>query len=45
MKTGAKLVGLKKIENLEFMKVKRRDIGFGTFLIHFRNFKDFFDIS
>ena len=31
---------LREVKDLEFMKVKRRDWGFGTLLMHFKNFMD-----
>ena len=38
VKMGEKLVSLRKIEDLEFIKMMRKDLGiFGTFFTHFRN--------
>ena len=37
-------MGLRKIKDLAFMEVKRRDIRFGFFFVHSRIFRTFFDI-
>ena len=37
---GEKLVGLRKIKDLEFVKEKMRYFGILDILTHFRNFRD-----
>ena len=35
---GKKLVSLKNIDDLEFVKMKKRDLGIWNFLTYFKNF-------
>ena len=37
---GEKLVDLKKIKDLEFVKEKKRNLGIWTFLTHFKKFQE-----